>query len=341
MSKLHFLNVKQGDCNIIEHASGRVSMVDICYGNGERQYALGALGRKMVQNAIGVQGNFNMKNHPTHPLDYLGDLGINDIFRFILTHPDMDHMDGLDNLFASKTIQNFWDSGVRRNRPDFGGGSTYSEEDWDCYQRILRNETEAKLVGVNSGDRFSYANQPEREHDGLYILSPNQILVDGVGDDTNDASYVLLYHSAGGKILIPGDAHNKTWEFVLENYEDDVKDCSVLLAPHHGRKSGMDYTFLNIVNPRLVLMGNSTSSKDLAYDRYRNYETITNNQAGNVVCESGSTGVEVYVENEKFALAARRQTWNKNSQGYVHYMSIPKERNLGGQANSLKFGRGW
>ena len=33
MSIIHFLNVKNGDCSIIEHTSGNVSVIDICNGN--------------------------------------------------------------------------------------------------------------------------------------------------------------------------------------------------------------------------------------------------------------------------------------------------------------------
>lgn len=29
MATLHFLNVKEGDCSIIEHASGRVTVMDV------------------------------------------------------------------------------------------------------------------------------------------------------------------------------------------------------------------------------------------------------------------------------------------------------------------------
>jgi len=33
--KIHALNVRQGDCYIIERPSGRVTMIDICCGNLE------------------------------------------------------------------------------------------------------------------------------------------------------------------------------------------------------------------------------------------------------------------------------------------------------------------
>ena len=37
-----------------------------------------------------------------------------------------------------------------------------------------------------------------------------------------------------------GDAHDNTWEHLLENHEDDIKNVDILFAPHHGRDSGMD-----------------------------------------------------------------------------------------------------
>ena len=30
MSVIHFLNVRNADCNIIEHNSGRISVIDVC-----------------------------------------------------------------------------------------------------------------------------------------------------------------------------------------------------------------------------------------------------------------------------------------------------------------------
>ena len=33
MAKIHFLNVEEGDCSIIQHNNGHVTMIDICSGN--------------------------------------------------------------------------------------------------------------------------------------------------------------------------------------------------------------------------------------------------------------------------------------------------------------------
>ena len=48
-----------------------------------------------------ASGNHQQKNYPVNPIQYLKDFGVSTIFRFILTHPDMDHMDGMKSLFDS------------------------------------------------------------------------------------------------------------------------------------------------------------------------------------------------------------------------------------------------
>lgn len=40
MSVIHFLNVNEGDCNIIQHGSGRVTVIDVCNGKAENETIL-------------------------------------------------------------------------------------------------------------------------------------------------------------------------------------------------------------------------------------------------------------------------------------------------------------
>ena len=56
--------------------------------------------------------------------------------------------------------------------------------------------------------------------------------------DYNDCSYVILYRTSDKKIIFAGDSAEKTWEYILENHKSDVTDVDVLIAPHHGRKTG-------------------------------------------------------------------------------------------------------
>ena len=306
MPVVHFLNVGDGDCSIMEHGSGRITVLDICNGGSTTQKALlEALGRQLGIAKTG-SGNYGMRKSPTEPISYIKELGGSKVFRFVLTHPDMDHMDGFKELCDEIGILNFWDSGVRKSKPDFSEGR-YNEEDWDQYIKVRDGKCSGvTVVTAKAGSRFQYANrgEPDDRGDCLDIVAPDSGLVAAANesDDPNDASYVLVYRTCGGRIVFPGDAHDNTWKYVLSNYKELVQDCAVLIAPHHGRDSDRSFDFLDVLRPQLTLFG-CAPSKHLAYDAWnnRNLMHITNNQSGNVLLNATNEGIEVYVENRSFA----------------------------------------
>lgn len=269
-----------------------------------------------------ARGNFRMCDHPTNPLDYLAKLGHSEIWRFILSHPDMDHLDGFNALMNEFRVLHFWDSGAKKKKPDFSNYGGYNEEDWNRYANVIAGtEAGTKSIEVRAGDRFKYANQDcasEGVGDALYILAPDQDLINEGNrtQDFNDASYVVLYRSAIGKILLAGDAHDKTWDYIKKHYKEEVSNVALLIAPHHGRKSGRSYEFLDYVRPRLTLFG-CAPSEHLAYDawNYRNLPHITNNQCGCIVAE-GQSQMDIYVENDTFAAKSGGNTAYTNQQGF-------------------------
>lgn len=322
MSTVHFLNVGNGDCSIIQHGSGRVSVIDVSKGQSSQQEAIAeAIGARGIgqsaANRAATSGNFQMRDRSTNPVRYLRKLEVNEIFRFILSHPDMDHLDGFKALCNEIRIRNFWDSGVRKPKPSFDAGP-FREEDWDHYVTVRDRKSGATVVSPLAGSRFDFANKgdPNGQGDCLHVVAPNATLVsDGTSSgDPNDASYVLVYHSRGGRIVFAGDSHDATWEYILSEHAGLVSNCAVLIAPHHGRASGRDFTFLDTVNPRLTLFG-CADSDHLAYSAWarRGLKIITNNQAGNIVLDGQAEGVFVYVENNAYA-----KTW-------ADYSAFPKK----------------
>jgi beta-lactamase superfamily II metal-dependent hydrolase len=301
-------------------------MIDICDGNMEEETEAA----KMFAEALGLRprGNFQMCKHPTNPIAYAERLGVSSIFRFILTHPEMDHIDGFDALADRFSVLNFWDSGARRKKPDFKG-SLFLEDDWDRYVKVRDGNEPGVATGKRqAGDHFAFANKltdGQSGGDGLYILAPDsQLVADANSDgDTNDSSYVVLYRSVGGRVLLPGDAHDATFDYVIKNYGKDVANCSFMLAPHHGRDSDRRYDFLDHIRPTVTLLG-CAPSEHTDYDQWRRrgLEYITSNQAGNVVLEIVSDKIHVYVENEVFAKAKGGDPSVKNSQGFAYLYSI-------------------
>lgn len=305
--KVHFLNVNQGDCLILERPSGRLTVIDICAGNISGEKIAKAQMEALLEAR--PRGNYAMCKQPTNPISYLKSKGLTTIWRFILTHPDMDHMDGLKRLYETMTVVHFWDCGIRRDKPDFQEGGPYLEEDWDFYEDLISGKVSAtKVISPRAGDRGKYWNADDDDGNGngdyLSIVSPNDALIESANEngDINDASYVIVYRSSAGRFIFAGDSNDKTWEYILADHRNLVSDAAVLFAPHHGRKSDRSYSFLDVVKPRVSFFG-CAPSEHLAYSawQYRDLLYFTNNQCGNVHVYPNGEIVEVFIENERYA----------------------------------------
>lgn len=309
MGVIHFLNVKEGDCIWVNHPSGHNTIIDISNGNN-----VGSQEQSLFENS---SGNYNQKNYSVNPIEYLNEYKVKEIFRLVLTHPDMDHMDGIEELFGNFEILNFWDTNNTKEMDENSNWGSYKKEDWEFYQTIRKSESMPKTLQLYSGSRGQYYNQKEDGNsgaDGLYILAPTVDLVEEANQtkDYNDCSYVILYRTGNNKkVIFAGDSADKTWDYILENYEDDVTDVDILIAPHHGRKSGGNDDYLDVLNPKLTLFGNA-KSEHLDYQSWNNrgLDHITNNQANCIVVNtSGSNGIDVYVTYETFAKKRNSDTY--------------------------------
>ena len=302
MGVVHFLNVGPGDCSIIQHASGRVTMIDVCKARVPKPSS-DVLGALILALELKSSRQLPMMDNP---ISYMQDRNIDHIFRFILSHPDMDHMDGLKDVFSEFSPLNFWDTENTCTK-SFSNTSPYREEDWYFYKQLRDGKmANPKRLTLYSGARsqlYNLKGEYGEPQDGLYILSPTQALVAEANrtNEFNDASYVVLYRSLAGRILFCGDAHDKTWEHVLENHLTDIYRVELMIAPHHGRDSGRDRSFLSEVMPKLTLFGVAPSAH-LAYDAWRNrgLDYITSNQAGTIIVDARSVPMKVYATKESF-----------------------------------------
>ena len=314
MSRIHFLNVKEGDCSVIQHNTGRVSVIDVCNAQPLTPDSRAiTLSDSYASHAVG--GNFGQKNHPVNPIEYFESRGISQIFRFVLTHPDMDHMDGLRFLMHKYRPPNFWDTANNKEVSDSDWESShYSKNDWELYKTIRDGKPtrDPKRLTLYSGDNGMYWNEdPPNDGDGITILSPTPALVAEANQtgDYNDCSYVLLYYTGNYKIVFGGDSHDKTWNHILENHKSRVSDVDLLIAPHHGRDSGRSYEFLDVLKPKMTFFGNA-KSEHLAYHAWnnRNLEFITNNQANCMIVNISQIAMSLYVTHENFARAKNPST---------------------------------
>ncbi len=179
MLKVHFLNVGKGNCTMIEFPSGRMAIVDI-------------------DNSRVGDGDSRVD-----PIDYYRDNFSNkSLWRFILTHPDMDHMSGLDEFSQNVPIVCFWDTEHEKQMNDDWDASPYNKDDWDKYQEFrLSTEKPQCLRNYQKESNHYWAE------DNITILAPTQDMVELAKktEEYNHLSYVLKFEYKGVVFLLGGD----------------------------------------------------------------------------------------------------------------------------------------
>ncbi len=230
MLKAHFLNVGKGNCTIIEFPSGRLTMIDI------------------------DNSRVNDDNPLTDPMDYyINKFGRKALFRFILSHPDMDHMSGLNLLANEISILNFWDTENNKIISDEDwDNSPYDRDDWKKYQEFRRSEEDPKCL-------FLYQNSESEccwTQDGITILSPTEKLVELANEtgEYNHLSYVLMVTYSNLRVLIGGDATIEAWDEIFKKFGVDGLRANIFLAPHHGSKNNINKDVFEYINPDYVIV---------------------------------------------------------------------------------------
>jgi beta-lactamase superfamily II metal-dependent hydrolase len=316
MMKFHFLNVGQGDCSIIQHKSGHVTMIDCNLARKRQPLA------ELFRADAGTRGNFGQGSEPVNPIEYMAQHNIDDVFRFILTHADMDHMDGIKDIFEVFKPDNFWDTNNNKVIDQFEG-TRYRAEDWKFYTDMRDGRiTKPKRLVLNADATGMYYNRNAADQpggDGLYVLAPTPALARAANsnDDQNDGSYVILYKSPAGNILFAGDSHDETWDYLLANHRADIADIDLLIAPHHGRQSDRDFEWLSVVRPKVTFFG-VASSDHLAYGAWssRNLQYFTQNQGGSFIVDTSGEiekTLRVFCTNGTFA---KKWTGDRNFTTY-------------------------
>lgn len=310
MAIIHFLNVLEGDCNIIQHDSGRTTVIDVsnAYNDYDTEAEIAVKQSQMRKDMYertqvpSDKKDYKQKKEPDNPILYLKEKGINEIFRFIVTHPDMDHLDGIQDLFQEFNVINFWDTNNTKEISDKASSGGYNMEDWKFYVSLRDGKiSPSNRLTYSSGNSNLYYNE-----DYIEVLSPTTDILNSCNEKSNwnDSSYVLLFSppkadGSNWKILFAGDSEDLTWEHILKNHSEKIKNIDILFAPHHGRDSNRNFNFLNEITPKITLFGNA-NSKHLAYNKYFPIR-ITNNQAGYIILETSPENIKLYVKNFEFA----------------------------------------
>lgn len=119
------------------------------------------------------------------------------------------------------------------------------------------------------------------------------------GNNPNNISPIFTYRLVdGASIMWMGDLETTFMETISETL--GLPRADILFAPHHGRASGkVPQAILNMIDPRIVIVGEAPSS-ELNY--YKGYHTITQNTAGDITLKCESKKVHIFVSNTEYSV---------------------------------------
>ncbi len=266
---IHCLNVGHGDCTLIEHPSGRITMIDINNSKSLPDTDIDALaGESALEKAafrsssmLAPAGYRSWEEYYlsllVDPTDYFqGHFPGRSVFRYVQTHPDMDHMTGLCRFFWQEKIglENMWDTAhTKQLDEDSFDSGPYDYADWLVYDLMrkgaLSSDRTHKMLQLNAADTGQYWVE-----DNIEILAPTADLVDYANhtENWNNLSYIIRVTHAGRSVILPGDAEEPAWDKV-ESLHDGTMGCDILKAAHHGRNSGYSESAVAAMDPSYVI----------------------------------------------------------------------------------------
>lgn len=186
-------------------------------------------------------------------IQILQNANISRIDYLILTHPHRDHIQGLTILKDTFKIGQFICSPVK-----FTPDPVY--EDWEVYEEMRTGKHCEGAYEVTEGWKTEIGDTR------IDYIAPIKSLLRDYPKDVNNNSLVLRINSRGHNIIIPGDMETAGWSYI-----DDEKiiDTTLLLASHHGNKSGYHNEKTKKKNPAFVVISAGKKTENDADERYK------------------------------------------------------------------------
>lgn len=274
MTIVKSFSVGNGDMFAIRHNSDNFTIIDCCLTNENKDSIL---------DEIRLLGSSKT------------------IHRFISTHPDEDHILGLDLLDNQKEILNFYCVANKATKKEIRSESRASFAKYF----ELRDNNKAFYLTQGCSRKWMNLSDNDRKSANIDILFPNidnghfkQALANAQnGASPNNISPIIKCKCENFIFMWMGDLETD----FMKNIEYDVELCkvNVLFAPHHGRDSGkVPKSWLDTLNPDLIIIGEAPSG-NLNY--YQGYDTITQNSAGDITFLLDNHSCKVYVGNPNYS----------------------------------------
>ena len=198
--EVHYLDIGQGDCTLIRQGS-HAMLIDA--GN----------------NSKGTQVQAYLENQGIDHLDYV-----------IGTHPDADHIGGLDVIIYKFDCDEVW-------MPDYSKDTrTYD----DVIQAVKAKDY--RIIHPKAGDEYALGEAR------VTVVCP---VKDSYGSNANDYSIGVRVQFGENSFLFTGDAEEHSEEDMVSSGENLKAD--VYKAAHHGSRTANTEDFLKAIDPQYVV----------------------------------------------------------------------------------------
>lgn len=299
MSIVKSFSVGDGDMFYIDHNSDNFTTIDCCYSDDDNKKA----NFEEIKQLAEKKG----------------------ITRFISTHPDEDHIKGIEDFSEEVGIVNFY----------CVENEAIKEDETDSFKKYceLRNSDKAYYVSKGCRRKWMNVSNDERGSAGINFLWPItsdedfQDALEKVKEGTgyNNISPIFTYSIQNGvEIMWMGDIEHD----FLEKVQDKIEwsEIDILFAPHHGRNSGkVPEDVLKKLKPHIVIIGEAPS---VYLNYYPGYNTITQNSAGDIVLNCSDGYVDIYIEKESYSYDTDfLENKSKSDCSYGHYLGTFKTKN--------------
>lgn len=241
------------------------------------------------------------------------------ITRFISSHPDNDHIRGLVQLDDKIDIRNFY---CVKNRAI----KEHQTDDFDRYCE-LRDSAEAYHIYKNCKRKWMNIGDEERGNSGVQVLWPDlansefQIaLADAeAGGSPNNMSAIIRYKLENGVTVVWfGDLHKDFMELIED--ELDLSHADIVFAPHHGRRTGrIPNSILKKMTPHIVVIGEAATEH---LDYYAGYNTITQNNSGDIIFECTEHKVHIFTSNDYEVDFLEDENWSLAGSHYIGTLNV-------------------
>lgn len=203
-------------------------------------------------------------------VSYLKTQGITELEYIFATHPDADHIGGLDAVINSIPVKNVI----------VGNGDADSKTYSDFINAMASKNLNPSVPLLNS--EFSLGSSTFKV---LSVANTN---------DRNDNSLVLLYTNGNDKILFTGDISKE-----IEN-KLNVGDIDLLKVGHHGSKTSTSSEFIEKIKPEyaVILVGknnkyNHPNSEVMNILENNNIKVHRTDECGDIIFKSSGNGLTV------------------------------------------------